>query len=59
MAATSERTDIAAGVAAPAMPSAHDPADEAMCLRARERYAADRKRGGRRGAAAATPRCPT
>ena len=25
----------------------HDPADEAMCLRARERYAADRKRGGR------------
>jgi hypothetical protein len=47
MAATSERTEIAAGVAAPAMPSAHDPADEAMCLRARERYAADRKRGGR------------
>jgi hypothetical protein len=30
------------------MPSAsHDPADEAMCTRARERYAADRKRGGR------------
>ncbi|HEX6586718.1 MAG TPA: sulfotransferase [Solirubrobacterales bacterium] len=25
----------------------HDPADEAMCFRARERYAADRKRGGR------------
>jgi hypothetical protein len=24
-----------------------DPADEAMCLRARERYAADRRRGGR------------
>ncbi len=46
MAATSERK-AAAGVAAPAMPSAHDPADEAMCLRARERYAADRKRGGR------------
>lgn len=30
------------------MPSpTHDPADEAMCARARERYAADRKRGGR------------
>ena len=28
-------------------PPTHDPADEAMCLRARERYAADRKRGGR------------
>jgi Sulfotransferase domain len=25
----------------------HDPSDEAMCARARERYAADRKRGGR------------
>jgi hypothetical protein len=25
----------------------HDPSDEAMCGRARERYAADRKRGGR------------
>ncbi len=25
----------------------HDPSDEAMCTRARERYAADRKRGGR------------
>ena len=28
-------------------PATHDPADEAMCLRARERYAADRRRGGR------------
>jgi hypothetical protein len=28
-------------------PATHDPADEAMCFRARERYAADRKRGGR------------
>jgi hypothetical protein len=28
-------------------PPTHDPADEAMCARARERYAADRKRGGR------------
>jgi hypothetical protein len=28
-------------------PPTHDPADEAMCLRARERFAADRKRGGR------------
>ena len=27
-------------------PSPHDPADEAMCWRARERYAADRKRMG-------------
>jgi hypothetical protein len=25
----------------------HDPSDEAMCARARERYAADRRRGGR------------
>ena len=28
-------------------PAAPDPADEAMCTRARERYAADRKRGGK------------
>jgi hypothetical protein len=28
-------------------PPTHDPADEAMCARARERFAADRKRGGR------------
>jgi sulfotransferase family protein len=28
-------------------PPTHDPADKAMCLRARERYAADRRRGGR------------
>jgi hypothetical protein len=28
-------------------PPTHDSADEAMCLRARERFAADRKRGGR------------
>jgi hypothetical protein len=28
-------------------PPTHDPADEAMCLRARERYASDRRRGGR------------
>ncbi len=27
--------------------AAHDPADEAMCARARERFAADRRRGGR------------
>jgi hypothetical protein len=27
--------------------ASHDPADEAMCLRARERFAADRRRGGR------------
>jgi Sulfotransferase domain len=31
----------------PAAAATHDPADEAMCTRARERYAADRKRGGR------------
>jgi len=31
----------------PTVPAAHDPADEAMCARARERFAADRKRGGR------------
>ena len=37
-----------AAVATPAMPPpTHDPSDEAMCLRARERYAADRKRDGR------------
>jgi hypothetical protein len=28
-------------------PAAPDPADEAMCTRARERYAADRKKGGK------------
>jgi hypothetical protein len=28
-------------------PPTHDPADEAMCRRARERFTADRKRGGR------------
>ena len=33
---------------APTLPAAtHDPADEAMCARARERYAADRRRGGK------------
>jgi Sulfotransferase domain len=41
----------AAPVAAPTTSAppkaAHDPADEAMCARARDRYAADRKRGGR------------
>jgi hypothetical protein len=31
----------------PTVRAAHDPADEAMCARARERFAADRKRGGR------------
>jgi len=31
----------------PPLRAAHDPADEAMCARARERFAADRKRGGR------------
>ena len=37
-----------AAVQSPAMPPpTHDPADEAMCMRARERFAADRKRGGR------------
>jgi sulfotransferase family protein len=30
-----------------AAPAAHDPADEAMCSRARERFAADRRKGGR------------
>jgi hypothetical protein len=30
----------------PAAPATHDPADEAMCGRARERYASDRKRMG-------------
>ncbi len=39
---------MAATQAPPSLPeAAHDPADEAMCARARERYAADRKRGGR------------
>src|SRR4051812_50148245 len=28
-------------------PATHDPSDEAMCQRARERFTADRKRGGR------------
>jgi hypothetical protein len=37
-----------AAVSSPAMPPAtHDPADEAMCARAKERFAADRRRGGR------------
>ncbi len=35
-----------ADTTAPNPPAAHDPADEAMCSRARERYAADRKRMG-------------
>ena len=39
--------------------AAHDPADEAMCARARERYAADRKRGFGRAPQAPTPRCRT
>jgi hypothetical protein len=39
---------LVAAVESPAMPPAtHDPSDEAMCHRARERFAADRKRGGR------------
>src|SRR3954469_14006405 len=39
---------LMAAVISPAMPPpTHDPADESMCVRARERYAADRKRGGR------------
>jgi hypothetical protein len=39
---------LMAAVQSPAMPSpTHDPADEAMCRRARERFTADRKRGGR------------
>ncbi len=39
---------MAQQIVSPAMPPpTHDPADEAMCLRARERFAADRKRGGR------------
>jgi hypothetical protein len=46
MAATGERPIQAPGVAPSGMPqAAHDPADEAMCARARERFAADRKRG--------------
>jgi hypothetical protein len=36
-----------AGTDSPPPGAAHDPADEAMCARARERFAADRKRGGR------------
>ncbi|MDP9188662.1 MAG: sulfotransferase domain-containing protein [Actinomycetota bacterium] len=47
MAATGERTETAAGGVPAAGSAARDPADEAMCVRARERYAADRKRGGR------------
>jgi hypothetical protein len=35
------------GTDSPPLRAAHDPADEAMCARARERFAADRKRGGR------------
>jgi len=50
MATTSERREDATRDQAPARPpAAHDPADEAMCARARERYAADRRRGGRPG----------
>jgi len=36
-----------AGTDSPPLRAAHDPADEAMCARARDRFAADRKRGGR------------
>ncbi|MFN2611913.1 MAG: sulfotransferase [Solirubrobacterales bacterium] len=32
---------------APNPPAVHDPADEAMCSRARERFATDRRKGGR------------
>jgi hypothetical protein len=47
MATTEQRRAAAPGAVAPAMPAAaHDPADEAMCFRARERYAVDRKRMG-------------
>ena len=47
MAATRESRTEAPGAVPPGMPQvAHDPADEAMCERARERYAVDRKRMG-------------
>lgn len=46
MPVTGERTETVAGDAAAGAAAAHDPADEAMCARARERYAADRKRMG-------------
>ncbi len=36
-----------AGTESPPVPAPHDPADEAMSARARERFAADRKRSGR------------
>ncbi|HEX2359890.1 MAG TPA: sulfotransferase [Solirubrobacterales bacterium] len=48
MATTEQRPAAAPGAVPPAMRSpAYDPADEAMCARARERFAADRKRGGK------------
>ena len=43
MSATSERTP---GFPGAAPQGAHDPADEAMCARARDRYATDRRRMG-------------
>ena len=46
MPATDERTETAAGAVVPGANGAYDPADEAMCHRARERYAVDRKRMG-------------
>lgn len=36
-----------ADTTAPGPPAVHDPADEAMCARARERFATDRRKGGR------------
>ncbi|HET9119805.1 MAG TPA: hypothetical protein VFN72_04675, partial [Solirubrobacterales bacterium] len=38
---------MAAVQSPPMPPPTHDPSDEAMCRRARERFTADRKRGGR------------
>ncbi len=38
---------MAAPATTPIPAPTHDPSDDAMCARARERYAADRKRGGR------------
>jgi len=46
MSATGERTETVAGALAPGADVPRDPADEAMCHRARERYATDRKRMG-------------
>jgi Sulfotransferase domain len=46
MPATDERTETAAGAVVQGANGAYDPADEAMCHRARERYAVDRKRMG-------------